>query len=819
MNRSFAASAATVAFCLGCGPVYAQEVAPRSANDSGVTVPEVIITAQHRTENMQSVPIAVSAITGESLAKAGYSSVQDLAGTVPGLVVSKSVSYGLAPIAIRGIGGPVGGGSLLTDQPVAVYVDGVYVRALGQSTSDFLDVDSMQFLRGPQGTLYGRNSTAGAMLIKSKRASVDATEGNASARYGSFESVKLSGALNVPLISGKLGLRVAGSYSDGGDWAHNTVDSRKFGGGRDTAVRGSLRATPSDSLRIDLIGEHSTSTAHPATLQLSTVSLSGIGVGGALLYAGSPVTRRTDYATLRDGRDVQVLGDQYTHTESDNATLDLEWTANQTLTFTSLTGYRRFRVTGTQDTSPWVTGTLPGLGTSLASWNGGSALNSVNASSYRLMNPTGAGTFALGWNETNQLFKTFSQEFRLAGDIGVFKWTAGLYYGNEKVDGFVHIVNEQGGPPMVRPGIPPVAGAAGLNLGFNAVQNRDIYAAFIDGTYQLTQSISLTAGLRYTSDKKDVRLLNTTQTLRPSTVPPLDAGTSLDCPALVAAGLGASCTRTDNEFTPRAVLTWQPQSDHMVYASWSQGFTAGGFNNFATPAAVPPVQLGVKLEKINNYEIGTKNEFFDRKLRANLTVFLADYDNLQIRQAVNTGGVGIVPVDRARIKGVELELTARPVEGLTLGVNGAYTDAKIRAGALNAFSDTIGTVVVGSTQTPTAVSVAGNRMTRAPKWQGNVMAAYEMPVSWGHASVSGTVRLQSSTYYQETNQAIDQFLGAGWHEFDLRVATGGDNWELALLASNLLDNRHITQIVPFFMFPTATLNTPRSISVSASVNF
>ena len=819
MKNLLAASAATVALCLAYGPVHAQEATPEPAAEDDGSIPEIVVTAQHRSENMQSVPIAVSAIGGESLANAGYASVQDLAGAVPGLVVSKSVSYGLAPIAIRGIGGPVGGGSVLTDQPVAVYADGIYVRALGQSTSDFLDVDSIQVLRGPQGTLYGRNSTAGAMLIKTKRANVDQVEGNVAGSYGSFDQLKLSGAVNLPLAAGKLGLRVAGAHSSGGDWARNTVDDRKFGGATANSVRASLRAEPSYALTIDLIGEHSTSTSRPVGLQLSTASLSGFGAGGARLYAGMPNVRRSDFPALRDSRNVQVLGDQNTHTESNNATLNVEWEASDVLTFTSLTGYRRFRVPGIKDTTPWITGELPGQGTSLATWNGGAALNSANAGAYRLMNPTGAGTFALGWNETNQLFKTFSQEFRLAGDMGAFKWTAGLYYAYEKVDGQVHIVSEQGGPPMPTSGIPPVAGAAGLDLDFNALQSRNIYAAFFDGTYELTPALSLTAGIRYTKDKKDVSLLNTTRTLRTSTVPPLNAGTSLDCPALVTAGLGGSCSHSDSEFTPRVVLNWQPNRDHMVYASWSKGFTAGGFNNFATPASVPAVPLDVPLEEITNYEIGTKNEFFDRKLRLNLTAFLSDYDNLQIRQAVNTGGVAIVPVDRARIKGVELELLARPASGLTFGINGAFTDAKIRAGTLNAFPDAIGTVVVGATQTPAAVSVAGNRMTRAPKWQGNVMAAYEAYVPWGHASITGTLRFQSSTYYQETNQTIDQFKGEAWHEFDLRVGTGGDNWELALLASNLFNKRHITQIVPFFMFPTATMNTPRSLSVSASFKF
>lgn len=813
-----AASAVAVSFCLFSGAAVAQQVQPDAGADNAAVIPEIVVTAQHRTEKVQAVPLAISAVSGDKLASAGIASVQDLAGSVPGLVVSKSVSYGLAPIAIRGIGGPVGGGSLLTDQPVAVYADGVYVRALGQSTSDFLDVDKIEVLRGPQGTLYGRNSTAGAMLIASKRPDTGKIEGNGAISYGSFEQVKLSGAFNLPLVADKVALRLAGSYSSGGDWASNTVDSRKFGGGTTQSYRASLRATPTDSLTIDLIGEHATADVRPATLQLATIGLSGIGAGGAQLFAGAPHIRRADYADVRDNRTVQVLGDVSTRTRSDNVTLNLSWEASDSLTVTSISGYRRFRVSGQQDTTPWISGALPGTAT-LATWNGGASRNSIGAADYRMLNPQGVPTFALGWNGTDQRFRTWSQEFRVAGSSAAFKWTLGAYYAKEKVDGFVRIVNEQGGPPMPTGALPPVTGAAGLNLVFTTAQDRDIYAAFADGTYSLTPELAVTAGLRYTRDDKSVDVLNTTKTLRPSVDPVLTAGVALNCPTLVAIGVGQSCKRSDEEVTPRIVLDFKPANDRMVYASWSRGFTAGGFNNFATPASSPAVPLDVPVETIDNFEIGTKNEFFGRRLRVNLTAFLSDYSNLQIRQAVNTGGVAIVPVDRARIKGLELEVLARPVGGLTLGLNGAYTDATIRRGTLNAFRDALGVVNMGSLQTPSSVSVAGNRLTRAPRWQGNVMAAYEKPVSYGRITASATLRFQSETFFQETNQALDQFKGEAWQEVDLRIATGGDNWELSGFVNNLFDKRYATQIVPFFILPNATLNTPRSFGARLAFNF
>lgn len=304
-------------------------------------------------------------------------------------------------------------------------------------------------------------------------------------------------------------------------------------------------------------------------------------------------------------------------------------------------------------------------------------------------------------------------------------------------------------------------------------------------------------------------------------MPPLNAGTAIDCAGLVAAGAGTRCSRTDEEITPRIVVDFKPSRDTMVYASWSKGFTAGGFNNFATVASTPIVPLGVPPEKITNYEIGIKNDFFDRRLRLNLTAFQSDYQSLQIRQAVNTGGVAIVPVDKARIRGIEMELTARPIEALTLGLNGAYTNAKIRRGMLNEFPDTIGTIILGSNQTPAPVSVAGNRMTRAPEWQGNVFADYKQPTSFGYISATTTLRFQSRTYFSETNQSLDQFASDSWREVDFRLSAASDDrkWEVALFATNIFDNRQATQIVPFFILPNATLNSPRSIGASVSLQF
>ncbi len=784
----FAASAATATLCLLYGQAASAQAAPAAAPATAATpddqpkIAEIVVTAQLRRQNAQSVPVSVTAVSGDALARSNVASLQDLAGAVPGLVVSKSISYGLAPISIRGLGGPAGGGSLFTDQPVAVYVDGVYVPALGQSVSDFLDVDTVQVLRGPQGTLYGRNSTSGALLISSKRPQMTDLGAEAHASIASFDEVKLAGAINIPIVSDVLALRVAGGYNSGGNWAHNTVDDRKFGGGTSSSGRASLRYKPGSGLTVDLILDHSEGTSNPATLPLSEAFPVNTGPALGTVYLGDPYARRSDYTTALASHAVQIVAPQYTHTVATDATLLIDEKLDG-MTLTSITGYRDFHVTGAQDASPY---TVPAAVTNT--------------------------------NTTDQRQKSFSQELRLAsGDSGRFNWTVGAYYFHQDTNAFIDIIALQGGPPVAT-GFgahgPIFAGApSGTNALFVARQKVDALAAFADLNYKLTDTLTLTGGLRYSRDHKDANIDNTVTTITPT----LLAG------PVLSAGSCTACIATFSNVSPRAVVTYKPTPVNMVYASFTQGFNSGGFNNFGDVAnpSDPTNPLENSSEKISNYEIGTKNDFLNHALRVNVSAFLTDYDNLHIRQAVLTGGVAIVNVPKARVKGVEVETVIAPVAHLTLALNGTYLDGRIREGTLSALPTNSGPIIVGQNQPIVAQDVSGNHLTRAPNWQGSASATYSVPTALGSLSGTVTWRAQTKSYFLETNQDTNQYVGSGWSEVDLRIALAGDKtrWEVAAFGKNVFDNRHISQIVPFSGFPIATLNNPATWGLAGSIKF
>jgi iron complex outermembrane receptor protein len=281
--------------------------------------------------------------------------------------------------------------------------------------------------------------------------------------------------------------------------------------------------------------------------------------------------------------------------------------------------------------------------------------------------------------------------------------------------------------------------------------------------------------------------------------------------------------RSYENVSPRAVLTYKAARASLIYASFTQGFNSGGFNNFGNVVnpTDPTNPLENRSEKISSYEIGSKNDFFDHALRLNLSAFLTDYSDLAIRQAVLTGGVAIVNVPKSRVKGVELESVVTPIPRLTLTLNGSYLDGRITDGTLAALPTNTGPIIVGQNQTIVSQDVSGNHLTRAPEFQGYASVAYRIPVTFGSVYGAVTSRGQSKTYFLETNQDSNQYIGASWTEVDLRLAIAGDanRWEVALFGRNVLDNRHISQIVPFTGFPIATLNNPATWGISSSIKF
>jgi iron complex outermembrane receptor protein len=752
------------------------------------TLDVVVVTAQRRTQNLQDVPISVTALSANYLAQHEVHSLQDLAADVPNLVVTNSVSYGNAPISIRGVGGPSGGGSLFNEEPVAIYIDGVYVSQLGQAVSDLSDIGNIQVLRGPQGTLYGRNSTAGAVLITTNRPT-NTPAMDFSVTGASYDDYRANLAMSGPIAGDQLTGRLALGYHDGGDWATNTADNKAIGGSRDFSGRLSLQYKPTAKLTVTLIGDLEASTADPVTFGLAGLFPAPTGSVLGTVYVGNPFARRPDYNQVLHGDRFYLDTPQYSVTHSDDLSVLTNYKFDNGYALDSITGYRRFKVRGAQD---------------------GDAYPSASP---------------LDNNFADQKAEDVSEELRFSSPTsGKLKWSAGVYYEHERDNDDITINSFQGGPPVFNLIFPPHSAPvavpafkiAGTAANFDGVQSLNAYAAFADATYNVTDKLALTVGGRYSYETKDVNINQLVTTITPTIIagPVLSQGS---CPSK------AACSANFSNFSPRAVLEYKVTKGSQVYASFSEGYNSGGFNTFGdlTTPTDPANPLKTQSEKIDAYEIGTKNDLFGRRLRLNLDGFYYDYSNLQIREAVYTGGVSLVNVPKAEVKGVELETSYAPIARLTLTGNVSYLDATITQGTLSALPTNIGAIIYGQNLTVGTQNVAGAQLTRAPHWQLYLAADYKYPTAIGEFEASANFKYQSSEFFNEVDQSSNIYQGAAWSETALRAGWTSPDGKLGLaaFATNIFDNRHLTQVASFVGFPVGALNTPRVVGLTLTARY
>ena len=653
-----------------------------TAADSGLS--DIVVTAQRRSERLQDVPIAVSVVTPQALIDNNIHSLQDLGATVPGFVATKSAGYGAAPLSIRGIGGANGGGNFFADEPVATYIDGVYIGRLSVATSDIVDLDGIQILRGPQGTLYGRNSTAGAVLIATRRPTND-LEGQAQASIDTIGNQRLEAAVGGPIVSDVLQARIAGAIADHEGWGRNVVTGLRTNNGRDITVRGSLRYLPTSSITVDLIGEHTDQHFAPGLFRVATVT------GGP---ADSPYVRRPDFNQAIQNNQYAFNENNFNTLVTNAATLAAEF-RGRAVTLNLISAYRTFDVDGLADSD----------NTAPADLTGG-PLRSFNSA--RLRNTQ------------------FTQEVRLSSPQGDrrFNWTVGGFY--------IHEDN------AVAPFVIQTSTAyfgLGTNATFNATQKLDAFAGFADASFEVVPGLTVRLGGRYSDERKIFDVTQQVVTLIGGVRPVPPPATVLPAGFVVAAPPPFHSEATFRNFSGRAVVDYKISKDVLAYASFSQGFKSGGFNAFGLVPAFKP-------ETVDAYEAGVKTELFDRLLRFNADGFLYNYDNLQTRQGVTTGGVAIVNAGRARITGAEAEVTLAPARGLKLGVNATYLDARFLDGTLQRVPLTA-TYKFGANLPLETVSIAGNRLSRAPRWQLGGTADYQTCGSaCKRAPLSGVIGVQ-----------------------------------------------------------------------------
>lgn len=587
---------------------------------------EIVVTARFRNENLQSTPLSVSALSAATIQNNVLTDVQSIQKFLPNVQLSRVAFAG------NSLGASIRGVSFADlektfDPAIGVAIDGVFLGTTTGANIDFNDLESIEVLRGPQGTLYGRNTIGGTISVRRTKPTGE-LGAKLHVRYGSYNALDLDGVVNLPKIGDTFSVKLFGLRRTSDSFTRNRYTGNREPG-RDFynvggSILGQFGADTTALLSVDYQRDRS---SYPAIINLTKANGLRFGAGGTIC----DFTKAIGLGDL--GCDTQgVIRQAAEGYKLANTSIPFQsfmdgW--NSSLEINGKVG--RFAVTA-------VTGFR----------STGDAILEENTGTPPV--PVAPGvTLPLFVASRDQSYKQFSQELRFSGDLT--DWmdiVAGVYY--------LHTDYK------IRPGIynnSRIASAYLLNTpiqSFTASQKLDSYAVFVESIFKLGGNVRLTAGGRYTSETKDFKL---TQTI----------------PAFFAAGAKA----TFSDPTWRFILDWKPDPDTMFYASYSRGFRSGGFNGRATSAtAIGPYNP----EKVDSYEAGMKADFLDGKLRFNPTVFWVEYKNKQ-EEILRASGAATETIVQnaasARSRGIELELQARPTSDLTLRASGGYLDAKYKS--------------------------------------------------------------------------------------------------------------------------------------------
>jgi iron complex outermembrane receptor protein len=610
-------------------PAFAQTAATNQAAQTAQAakggLEEIVVTAQRREENLQTTPVAVTAFTANALESLQIENTQDIAKAVPNLtLIPVTASRSTVQVGLRG-GAEQTGGLVLSESAMSVYVDDVYRGRLSAANLELSDVERIEVLRGPQGTLYGRNAFSGALKIVT-RSPGDEPWANASLGYGAFDEIKASGSFGTPIADG-VGASVAVLYRDRDGYVFNPALNRDLGKEKNFAARGKLALFGNETFK--------------ATATLSYTRDRNDAAGPTLIpvrFNEAPFPAR---AFVTDSSRAIPLGtNAYTSltpinprgaTDQLAATLDASAELGA-VTLRSITGYVDIDDDFYFD------------------FSGGIRIPTGQYRANGLVRDSVAST------------KQFSQELQATGKAfgDRLDWIAGVYYMNEKS---TQVFNDQ---LVLVPAVPVTFTFLPTTL----KPKTNSYAAFTQGTFAITDKLKATAGIRYTKDKKKLD----------ATIQNIFADRTTPGVALVPVNLSPSFS----SWTPKFSLDYEITPDAFVYASVSRGFKAGGFNGIAigNPSIL---RFVYSPQTVWAYEAGLKLTSFDGRLRTNLVAFRNEFTDLQQTQQIGPGSFATNNVGDARLDGVELEVTAAVAQGFTLFGNLGLMDEKYKK--LNPLAD------------------------------------------------------------------------------------------------------------------------------------
>ncbi len=836
MIRTTLKTGTALALILTAFPAFAQEAAEEEAKQGGIE--EIVVTAQRRNEGQQDVPIAISAFSADQLAAQGVGNTLQLAQYVPNLVAINNTGLGSANgYYLRGLGNTETVATF--DPPVGTYVDDIYLSRQNANNLSFLDVERIEVLRGPQGTLFGRNTTGGAVSIIMRDPGED-LGGYVEAGYGRYDRKLIRGSIDLP-VGDALGIKISAySQNDDGYTKNVTTGQRindddgwgarlgfKVKLGETSTWRGSVSHLVS---KAENLLNFTCNPANPSDCKgrFATTGLIEGGRQATSPYAPLAITGpKSNYA-------------QGNRADNTIATSNFEFGLGENLQLNLITGLVNLDQNYALDF-------FDGRG-------GPSVATPV---------PVVRGFVRGGFTILNQgSHNQFTQEVKLSGSAanGFIDFVGGFYYYKEKnVTDFADVFSIFTGAP----------GGTGLLLADRTLRNKtEAYAGYLQTDFNISDQFKLTAGIRYTDETKTFSVADNRASCNDGTVEAncvSDQNLIINPPS-VPASIAIPREQTAKLWTPRFAVNFKPNDDVLFFASATRGFKSGGWNARGT-AATELIPFGP--EKVWSYEAGIKSDLFDRRVRANLTVYFQDTKDLQTPSAFvrANGSLAFITGNFAdyQNKGAELELTFQPVDGLNIYTNFGYQDDKYKIDRNAPTFDQYGIRSVAAQQALCLAELAAGRVSggpgtsncgagiigprgqlatpvRTPMWTIAMGANYRMPLGESGWSLTPSVNASfaSKSEVGTSNVSVFQgtvtgtngtfpgnFTGTGpyvggsfspshWvFNAGLSLKSPDDAWSLGIECTNCLNEEYIASTLANYAY----LNRPMEWMIRSKFKF
>lgn len=707
---------ASVAAMMAVGPVH-------SALAQDITLEEIVVTSQRRAQNLQETPLAVTALTSLQIERQQVTETLDLLRSVPNMQGNNNVTIGLSnSYFLRGIGNTE---SIATfDVPVGTYVDDIYIARQNGNNIELVDIERIEVLRGPQGTLFGRNTTGGAINVITRKPGEE-FQAKGEVAYGRFNEIRGKASIDVP-ISDKVLTNFSAYYLNDDGWMDGQTTGEKYNFQESLGVRAALRLLPSDNVTWDVTVDYSDTDHQNLGASVDgPASQTNTSAGSDGPWQGA--NGRQNFTNLRNCKDGDTAlewiqngctaNEVYGYNLSSNLAID----ASDWLTINVITGYRNL------DHS---------FASPLLDNNPG---NTLGLDEFGLAND----------GQHNQ----FSQEIKFNADLmdGRIQLVTGGFYMKEDNRTIFQDLISLGEGALVN----------AITANRDMENDTESFAWYGQFDYEIIDRLTLTAGLRWTDEKKTVGI---------------DFFDGAGAPVFDEGDIPAPDQFTTVKFTPRVAIQYEATDDLMFYASATNGFKSGGWNARSTSAAT---FTAFQEETVWSYELGMRAEFWDNRARLNVTAYDANYDDIQIATVLpgtatfvtqNAGDTGN--------RGLEIEASAAVTDGLNIFGSFGYMDAEFK---------TLLPIALASGFTPDTVPV------RSPDFTAQAGFSYITTLDNG-GDVNVNADVQITDDFEVNNQNGPSGSNQGYETVNASVGYDNEDgtWGVSLGCKNCLNKKYWT---------------------------